>query len=273
MSFTMGLVPPFGSSLLLAIIQGLTEFLPVSSSGHLAATQLLWPSLSHPGLTLEVALHLGTTFAVVFYYRRLIVDLLIPSEKEPASLEGLSRRAWWRYLAMGSIPTAIIGLAAQDFIRGAFSDLRYIAVCLGITGVVLMATRWVRGPDHPLTASRAIAIGTAQGLGVMPGISRSGITISLALMLGIPQGQAVTFSFLLSVPAVLGAALLDARELLHGPFPPGILFVNIGFATLCSGAIGYACIGLVHRATRGSWWYRFAWYCWALAAVLGWLAR
>jgi undecaprenyl-diphosphatase len=273
MNPTAGVVPAFGSSLLLAIIQGLTEFLPVSSSGHLAAAQLVWPSLAHPGLTLEVALHLGTTFAVLLYYRRLILDLLLPSKEEPASLEGLSRRAWLTYLVLGSIPTAIIGLGAQDFIRGAFSDLRYIAICLAFTGVVLMATRWLRPAGQPLTASRAIAIGTAQGVGVMPGISRSGITISLALMLGIPQRQAVTFSFLLSVPAVLGAALLDARELFHGPFPPGILFVNIGFATLCSGAIGYACIGLVHRATRGNWWHRFAWYCWALAAVLGWLAR
>ena len=273
MNPTAGIVPAFGSSLLLAIIQGLTEFLPVSSSGHLAAAQLVWPSLAHPGLTLEVALHLGTTFAVVLYYRRLILDLLLPSKEEPASLEGLSRRAWLTYLVLGSIPTAIIGLGAQDFIRSAFGDLRYIAVCLGLTGVVLMATRWLRATSHPLTASRAIAIGTAQGVGVMPGISRSGITISLALMLGIPQRQAVTFSFLLSVPAVLGAALLDARELFQGPFPPGVLFVNIGFATLISGAIGYACIGLVHRATRGNWWHRFAWYCWALAAVLGWLAR
>ncbi len=273
MNPTAGVVPAFGSSLLLAIIQGLTEFLPVSSSGHLAAAQLVWPSLAHPGLTLEVALHLGTTFAVVLYYRRLIADLLWPSEEAPASLEGLSRRAWLTYLVLVSIPTAIVGLGAQDFIRSAFSDLRYIAVGLGFTGIVLMATLWLRLPGHSLTASRAIAIGTAQGAGVMPGISRSGITISLALMLGIPQRQAVTFSFLLSVPAVLGAALLDARELFHGPFPPGILFVNIGFATLCSGAIGYACIGLVHRATRGNWWHRFAWYCWALAAVLAWLAR
>jgi undecaprenyl-diphosphatase len=229
--------------------------------------------LAHPGLTLVVSLHLGTTFAVVFYYRRLILDLLIPSKEEPASLEGLSRRAWLTYLVLGSIPTAIIGLGAQELIRGAFSNLRLIAICLGFTGVALMATRWLRASDHPLSASRAIAIGTAQGVGVLPGISRSGITISLALMLGIPQRQAVTFSFLLSVPAVLGAALLDARVLFHGPFPPGILFVNIGFATLCAGAIGYACIGLVHRATSGNWWHRFAWYCWALAAVLGWLAR
>jgi undecaprenyl-diphosphatase len=177
------------------------------------------------------------------------------------------------YLVLGSLPTALIGLGAQDFIRGAFGDLRSIAVCLGATGVILMATRWLRASERPLNAWRAISIGTAQGVGVMPGISRSGITISLALMLGIPQRQAVTFSFLLSVPAVLGAALLDARELLHGPFPPGVLFVNIGFARLCSGAIGYACIGLVHRATRGNWWHRFAWYCWTLAAVLGWLAR
>jgi undecaprenyl-diphosphatase len=273
MNLSTGNIPSLGASLLLALIQGLTEFLPVSSSGHLAAAQLVWPNLAHPGLTLEISLHLGTTVAVLLYYRRLILALLRPTEEAPASLEGLSRRDWWTYLILGSIPTAIIGFGAQELIRGAFEDLRAIALCLALTGAILMATRWLRAANRPLSASRAIAIGTAQGAGVLPGISRSGITISLALMLGIPHRQAVTFSFLLSVPAVLGATLLDARELLHGPFPPGILFANIGFATLCSGAIGYACIGLVHRATRGNWWYRFAWYCWALAAVLGWLAR
>jgi undecaprenyl-diphosphatase len=266
-------IPSLGASLLLAILQGLTEFLPVSSSGHLAAAQLVWPDLAHPGVTLEVALHLGTTLAVLLYYRRLIIDLLIPSHELPASLEGLSRRRWWACLIIGSVPTAIIGFGAQELIRGAFDNLGMIAVCLAITGGVLMATRWARGPEQSLTVGRALAIGTAQGAGVLPGISRSGITISLALLLGIRHRQAVTFSFLLSVPAILGATLLDARELLHGPVPPGILFVNIGFATLCAGAIGYACIGLVHRATRGRWWHWFAWYCWALAAVLGWLAR
>ncbi|MFQ5744979.1 MAG: undecaprenyl-diphosphate phosphatase [Acidobacteriota bacterium] len=264
-------LPSLTASLILAVLQGITEFLPVSSSGHLAAAQLLWPRLAHPGLTLEVSLHLGTTLAVLVYYRRLLIGLVHPASS--ANPEGLSGKHWLTYLVLGSVPTAAIGLAAESFIRGAFERLELIALGLAITGLILTASRWGTKRGRSLTAAQAIAIGTAQGFAILPGISRSGTTISLALVLGIKHRQAVAFSFLLSVPAILGAAALDAHQLLEGPMPPAILFVHIGFATLLAGAIGYACIGLVHRATSGDWWHRFAWYCWSLAVVLAWLAR
>jgi len=265
------MVPSLAYSIFLAFLQGVTEFLPISSSGHLAAAQLVWPSMAFPGELFEVAVHLGTTAAVVFYYRHLIVDLLQGLASDRTE-EGLTSRQWAGYILAGSIPTAVIGLGLETYIRGAFERLGVIALCLAITGVVLMTTRLVPRRQGSITLSVALLIGVIQGVAVFPGVSRSGVTISLALLLGVASRQAVTFSFLLSVPAVLGAGLITALELRDAPIESSVLFANLAFATFCAGAFGYVCIGLVHRATEDGWWHRFAWYLWALAAVLAWLA-
>ncbi len=266
----MSVIPSWGAAAILAILQGLTELLPVSSSGHLAAAQQIWPSLQFPGVTLEVAVHVGTSIAVLVYYRSLFHELLVTGAKE---VEGLTSAQWAGYIVLGSVPTAIIGLTLENYIRAAFESLYAVAAALLVTGVVLMSTKLVTWRQAQLTAGFAFAIGVIQGVAIFPGISRSGMTISLALLLGVAHRQAVIFSFLLSIPAIMGAALLDALDLLEGPFPPGVLFAKIGFATLTAGAIGYVCIGLVHRATERQWWHGFAWYCWFLAVVLAMLAR
>lgn len=264
-------VPSLAYSIILAVIQGLTEFLPVSSSGHLAAAQLIWPAMQFPGELFEVGVHLGTTVAVLFYYRHLIADMLrgMPDNR---MVGGLFARQWVLYIVLASIPTAAIGLGFEDAIRGVFERLDLIALCMALTGVVLMSTRFVPRRERVITPVVAIAIGVIQGLAILPGVSRSGLTISLALVLGVACRQAVTFSFLVSVPAILGATLIVGLDALETPIDTSILLANIGFATLCAGAIGYICIGLVHRATEDRWWHRFAWYLWALSAVLAWLA-
>ena len=198
-------------------------------------------------------------------------------ESEPLSnrrqVLGLGSRQWLTYIVLGSIPTAVIGLGFEDAIRGTFQRLDLIALFFVVTGIALMSTRFVERRQDALTPAIAIAIGAIQGAAILPGISRSGVTISLALILGIAHRQAVTFSFLLSIPAIVGATLIVGLDVLETPMASGILFVNIGFATLCAGAVGYICIGLVHRATEDRWWHRFAWYLWALAAaVFAWLA-
>jgi undecaprenyl-diphosphatase len=260
------------ASVLLAVIQGVTEFLPVSSSGHLAAAQIEWPAIRFPGgEAFEVAVHLGTMVAVVVYYRHLLLGLAREARSGVAT-EGLTTPQWAGYIVAGSIPTAAIGLGLEDAIHAAFDRLDLIALSFAITGAVLMATRFVERGRVNVTLAVALAIGTIQGAAIFPGISRSGVTISLALLLGIRQRQAVTFSFLLSVPAILGAALITGIEALDRPFGSGVLYANMAFATFCAGAVGYVCIGLVHRATEDRWWHRFAWYLWALAAVLAWLA-
>lgn len=264
--------PSLLATLFLAFLQGVTEFLPVSSSGHLAAAQIYWPATKFPGgEAFEVAVHLGTMVAVLLYYRYLLLGML-REVRSGVATEGLTTMQWAGYIVAGSIPTAIIGLTFEDAIHAAFDRLDLLALCFAVTGVVLMSTRFVERRAGAVTLPVALAIGTIQGLAIFPGISRSGMTISLALLLGIGHRQAVTFSFLLSVPAILGAGLITALDALENPFGTGFLYANMAFATFCAGAIGYVCIGLVHRATEDRWWHRFAWYLWALAAVLAWLA-
>ncbi|MEC8944711.1 MAG: undecaprenyl-diphosphate phosphatase [Acidobacteriota bacterium] len=258
-------------SIILAVIQGLTEFLPISSSGHLAAVQLIWPAMQFPGELFEVSVHLGTTAAVLFYYRHLLVKIL-RGQLDNRIVDGLFSRQWAAYIILASIPTAAIGLGFENLIRGAFQRLDLIALCLALSGIVLMTTSFVARREYTITPLLAIAIGTIQGAAILPGISRSGLTISLALLFGVAHRQAVTFSFLLSVPAILGATLLEGLNFHETITGTEILFANLAFATLSAGAIGYICIGLVHRATSEKWWHRFAWYLWALSAVLAWLA-
>jgi len=258
-------------SIILAVIQGLTEFLPISSSGHLAAVQLIWPAMQFPGELFEVSVHLGTTAAVLFYYRHLLVKIL-RGQLDNRIVDGLFSRQWAAYIILASIPTAAIGLGLENLIRGAFQRLDLIALCLALSGIVLMTTSFVARREYTITPLLAIAIGIIQGAAILPGISRSGLTISLALLFGVAHRQAVTFSFLLSVPAILGATLLEGLNFHETITGTEILFANLAFATLSAGAIGYICIGLVHRATSEKWWHRFAWYLWALSAVLAWLA-
>jgi len=256
-----------GAAILLGIILGLTEFLPISSSGHLAAAEILFPSLAFPGVTLELATHLGTTAAVILYYRRLIATLLGWRGGEDALL-GLSRMRWIVLLAVGSLPTAIIGFLLRDTVRAAFDRPLWVAVGWAITGLVLFLTRGHERGDRSIAWPIAVLVGTVQGLAVFPGVSRSGTTISAALVPGILPSQAVTFSFFLSIPAILGAALLDAVQTAPESVGAALLFPDLLFASLAAGFVGYICIGLVHRATGRGWWHHFAWYCWLAALVL-----
>lgn len=253
-------------ALLLGVIQGLTEFLPISSSGHLAAAQLLFPRLDHPGVTLEVAMHVGTTLAVLIYYRHLLADFA--RHPDDPGHTGLSAQRWLLLLAAGTIPTVLIGFGFREPIRAAFDSLEWIAGGLALTGAVLMASRLRPEASSRLDLARALLVGAVQGAAILPGVSRSGMTITVALLLGIPSRQAVTYSLLLSVPAVAGATVLDATQLVAESSSPALLFGNLAFATLSAGGVGYLCIGLVHRATRADWWHQFAWYCWSVALLL-----
>lgn len=262
----MSPTPTLGAAIFLGILQGLTEFLPISSSGHLGAAQLLFPGIAYPGLTLELATHLGTTIAVLIYYRGLISGLL-RGQPGPALL-GIERSQWWVLLVVGSLPTAIIGSLSRDAVHAAFGSLSAIAIGLAVSGAFLMASRLQPTASRQLSWRAALVIGLAQGVAIFPGVSRSGLTISVALLAKIPPAQAVTFSLLLSVPAILGASVLDGVQLSLSSAPAVLLLSHVLFATLAAGLVGYCCIGFVHRATQIGWWYRFAWYCWLAALVL-----
>jgi undecaprenyl-diphosphatase len=199
---------------LLGLIQGLTEFLPVSSSGHLAITQHFLPGFEQPGLFFDVLLHAATTLAVILYFRHEIW-LLVSCYFRPRE-QARSDRHILHMLILGSVPTAIIGLAGKDFFTGLFENLLVVGCMLLVTALLLFLAERIRRDGRPLSQlnnSDALLVGVVQGLAIFPGISRSGATISCLLLRGLDGESAARFSFLLALPAVGGAMLLSLKDL------------------------------------------------------------
>ncbi|MBE9485725.1 MAG: undecaprenyl-diphosphatase UppP [Chloroflexi bacterium] len=199
---------------LLGLIQGLTEFLPVSSSGHLAIAQHFLPGFEQPGLLFDVLLHAATTLAVIIYFRQDIWKLLSCFfRKDPYAIDD---RHTFQMIILGSIPTAIIGYSGKDFFVGLFENLAVIGGMLLVTATLLVLAEKLRtdGRNLPqLKAKDALQVGIVQGLAIIPGISRSGSTIACLLLRGIDGEAAARFSFLLALPAIGGAMLLSLKDL------------------------------------------------------------
>ena len=257
---------PFVLLLFLAVLQGLTEYLPVSSSGHLVLARLLLPGGSEfpEDATLEVVLHLGTLAAVFLFYRKeiwaLIQGVLGGGNSPPV------QRKLAFYLLLGSLPAAIVGLTLKDSIEATFGTTQVSSLCLLVTGFILWVSK-NRGGSRGLLelgASAAILIGLAQSFAILPGISRSGSTIVAALFLGYRIEAAAAFSFLLSIPAILGAAILKLPQALEAsvPLPAGI-WLATGLAFL----VGYFALGLLLRMAQANRLFWFAPYCWSAGLV------
>lgn len=204
----MSIIP----AIFLGLIQGLTEFLPVSSSGHLAIAQHFLPGFSQPGLLFDVLLHAATMAAVVLYFRHDLWALL------RACLPGGNGgdRRLLLMLILASVPTAIIGLAMKDAVEQLFDNMLVVGAMLLVTGVLLIIASRAQKIGRPLDQLNrrdALLVGVAQGMAVLPGISRAGATIGCLLLRGIDAAAAARFSFLLALPAVGGAALLQLKDL------------------------------------------------------------
>ncbi len=276
---------------ILGIIQGLTEFLPISSSGHLVISQRLF-GFQHADLAFDVSVHVGTLGAVIIYFRRDIAAILtalwryrpnwrpenIKSLLQPGGPDEDVRLA--ALVVIGSIPTALIGLALKRYEATLFASPLIAGSMLLVTGTVLYLTRRLQAaarshPEsaRPLTAVSirdSLFVGFVQGLAVMPGISRSGTTIAAGLFAGIESRAAARFSFLLSIPAVAGAALLVLIEAVAKGQVDAATCLTGGLTALI---VGYAALAiLVYLINRGKL-YTFAPYCWiagAAAIILGW---
>ena len=239
-------------ALILGIVQGLTEFLPVSSSGHLVLGQKLL-GLEQHSLEFDVVVHVATLVAVMVYFRRdlarLVTDSLRALKERPAKLlspeQPLVGARLVALIVIASIPTAIIGLAFEETFEHLFSSVRVVGVFLCVTSALLFLT-WVkdRGAEageaphyETLSPVRALLIGLAQGLAIAPGVSRAGSTIAAGLLCGTECRAAGSFSFLISIPAILGALILRSDELAaaSGQLAP----LAVGFvASLVSGLFG-----------------------------------
>jgi undecaprenyl-diphosphatase len=253
--------------IILGLVQGLTEFLPVSSSGHLVLVpgMLGW---DEPPLGLTVLLHLGTLVALIVYFRREIVGLVLGMFGRGADI-GTSRRVL-RFLVIGTIPAVIAGLALGGFFEDAFQRPYESSIELFCTACILVATEKFgeRAVRHELDDRRSAAIGTAQAVAILPGISRSGTTIGTGLLAGLSREEATRFSFLLSLPAIGGAGVLDLAR--------GDLVISAASltGTLVSGVVGFASIHYLLRFVRTHSLNVFAWYLFAfapLSALVIWL--
>ncbi len=251
-------------SIFLGILQGATEFLPVSSSGHLFLAQRLL-GLREPELAFDLLLHLGTLFAVLFFLRKEILEMASALfRREKGGSEGWGRREILLVI-LSTIPTGVIGLTFHHTVETGLTvwgiGVRYLL----LTSFLLMSNLRFRHKWDPerILAWEAIAIGILQGAAVFPGLSRSGSTITLALLLGISPSRSAKYSFLISLPAILGAAVVEAHKGIS--VLPAIGPCVAGF--LCSLLIGYLSLFLVERLVTQGKFIRFAPYTFLVAVL------
>ncbi len=256
------------SAILLGLLQGITEFLPVSSSGHLVLAQHLL-GLDEPEMLFDVALHIGTLVAVAAVFWRDLWSML--RGLWARDQEGRQGRRLLLLVVVGTVPAAVIGLLFKDLFESLFSSVPAVGVALLITGGLLMVTRLAGPASRGLMATgpgRALWVGVFQAMAITPGISRSGSTIAAALLAGMDRDLAARFSFVLSVPAILGALLLQLMHL-NQAAPVGLSPLLTGAAV--AAVSGFVALKLLIRLVRGGRLHLFAWYCWALGlAALAW---
>lgn len=233
-------------SIILGLLQGLTEFLPISSSGHL----LIVPALlgwEDPGAAFTAVIQLGTEAAVLIYFRHdlwRIFTTWIRSLREPELRRDVNARMGW-YLIAATIPISILGLAFSDQIETAARNLYLVGAMLIVFGIILgIADNYgSRKRDvENLSFRDGVLIGFAQSLALIPGVSRSGATISAGLFLGLNRAAAARFSFLLAIPAVVLSGFYELTKILSGEEAVGVPFINVVVATVVAFVVGYAVI-------------------------------
>ena len=252
----------FFKTILLGVIQGLTEFLPVSSSGHLVIFQRIF-GMEEAGVTLEVLLHFGTLLAVLLVFWQDFLNLL----KFPR--DSVQRR-FLLLLILGSIPTALIGFLLGDYVKSIFHSLPLTGAALLVTGVILkLLTLLPEGKKDIGTMKPvdALWIGLLQGVAIIPGISRSGSTITAALWRGLDRNTAIRYSFMLAAPVIFGATLLEVKELIAVGMESARLW-SYTAATAVAFATGVVAIKIFIRLLQQKKFHYFAYYCWIVGVAV-----
>lgn len=258
-------------ALLLGLLQGVTEFLPVSSSGHLAIAQHFLSDFSQPGVLFDVLLHVATMGAVILYFRRECLLLITaPFRRDD---EAVLYRRLLLLLVVGSVPTAVIGLLFKDFFEGLFHNLAVVSLMLLVTGTLLfLSERFRRGTrkEDQLTWIDALLVGTVQGGAIIPGISRSGSTIAALLLKGVDGETAARFSFLLALPAIFGAALLSVGDMTAVAAADMTGYIA---GMLTAFVAGLLSIHLLLAVVRRRRLFAFALYCWLAGGLFLFLSQ
>lgn len=260
------------SAVILGLVQALTEFIPVSSSAHLVLAEHLLGFNPPGGIAFEMAVHLGTLVSVMILFRKDLMELCgaaLGALRHPSRL-----RAWREagplrdglLITLGCVPAGLVGLFFQDALEATFDSPLQTCVELSITGVVLLATKLVTPVGQPITVGRALIIGVAQALSILPGISRSGATIAAALFLGVKHAEAGRYSFLMSVPLIGGACVLKGRDVLASPLPTDALLA-MGVGAIVAFLGGLWSLWMLIRILRGRRFADFGWYCLAVGGL------
>ena len=249
----------------------MTEFLPISSSGHLVFFQSLF-GLKEPQLFFDVILHLGTLLAVVVFFWKDIarivqgsMSMLKGEKKDPQEGKLLY------LIVLATVPTGLMGIVFRDWFESFFSEPKLVGVMLLVTGWVLWMTRYVRGQSRGvegMTWRDALLIGIAQGIAILPGISRSGATISTGFYCGLDRSLAGRFSFLLSIPAILGATVLEFPKIETGE----TIWVTLVGATVAF-CVGLLSLKLLMGIIRTGKLFNFSYYCWGMGLLMFFLAK
>lgn len=265
------------SAVILGLVQGVAEFLPISSSGHLAILQKFFrlADVEHDHMFFDVLLHLGTLIAVFAAYRRDIADLIreffrmlhlqaIPRHQRP----DYPKRRMILMLILATLPLFLV-LPVKDYVEGLYTNTFFIAGALLVTGGLLfLSDRFSRGgkDEKSIRISDALFVGCAQAIAVVPGLSRSGTTIAAGMNRGFDRSFAVKFSFMLSIPAVLGANILSLIDAVQAGFDTSLLPVYL-VGVLVAMVSGYASIILLRYIAGKGRFGGFAYYCWGAAIV------
>ena len=258
------------AAILLGIVQGLSEFLPISSSAHLILARAFfgWDVPADFGLAFDVALHIGTLVAILVFFRRDIAAMAaaLPSVFSPAA-DASARLA--QRIVLGTVPVVVVGLLFNDFVEQSLRTPQVAAWALALGAAVMFAAERLgsrRRAEDSVTWIDAALIGCAQACALIPGVSRSGSTISVGMFLGLRRDAAARFTFLLAIPATLAAAGKESLELGRmGVSAANAQLMIVG--VVVSGIVGYLTIKYFLRFLAGNRLDVFAYYRWALAAV------
>uniref|UniRef100_A0A7C4XK06 Undecaprenyl-diphosphatase n=1 Tax=candidate division WOR-3 bacterium TaxID=2052148 RepID=A0A7C4XK06_UNCW3 len=240
--------------IVLGILQGLTEFLPISSSGHLAILEKLWAIKESAALT--VALHFGTLLSTLIYFIKPIGEII----KGVVKMKSDSLR-YLLYILLGNIPAGLFALVFKERIEESFNDLKLVFIFLGLTGVILLLTRIIKLGNKEVGMKEAFIVGIAQMFSVFPGFSRSGLTISAGLFSNLSPTSAFQFSFLLSLPAILGANILELRKITSFDEP-----IFLIFGVILSFIFGILSLKLLRKMVQKNF-YIFGFYCLLISII------
>ena len=263
-------------AVILGIVQGLAEFLPVSSSGHLVIIQHLF-GLDAPELVFDIAVHVGTLIAVVIYFKKDLVAIvaavismtgrIFRGQANPADAWSDPDVKMGLLIVLGSIPTALIGLGFHQVAEQLFSSVRMVGGMLLVTGFVVWSTRYMTKTDRGIrrfSITIAVMVGIIQGVAIIPGISRSGSTIAMGMLLGLKRDLAARYAFLLSLPAIGGAALLAVKDVAQGSAFSGTVILA---GMVSAAVVGYLALKLLVFIVNKGQLHIFAPYCWIAGGV------